>query len=490
MALEVATYINQLNPANPVGTDPLTQADDHFRLIKTVIKNTFPNIDGPVTLTDDQINALETRVDSLEVGGVGGGGTTVGITTVATLPATGSFTGETVYLSTDNRLYSWSGTAWVPLTQANITPDTPAAIEVVSSLPATATDGDVIFNTTDNKLYNRVNGVWQEVTVTVTAAQDVADASITVAKFAQGIRPIEIVATLPTTGNSEGRLVYLTTDDKIYRYTGVAWTSGVATGDLTGTITGNQISANTITSGLIQAGAIGADQIAAGAISAVKIAAGTITADKLTAGSITADSIATNAITSDKIATNSITSGKIAAAAIGATQIATGAITAGSGIISNAAVGTLQIAGNAVLVPSSLTRSDTVEATGTFSTTTPTQVMSLQIYVPFACTLAIFYQAKQDFAGWNEIVGYGADPTAPNGNFKGFLSTETQLLVNGVVVRTQGSGTVENVVAINHSIPLSGGTHTVSITWRGQRFDANARVNLIERNLTLLGAMR
>lgn len=325
MALEVATYINGLNPANPAGSDPLAQADDHFRLIKTTLKNTFPNIDGPVTLTDDQINALETRIDALEEGGVGGGG--AGTTIVATLPTTGEYIGQTVYNEADGLLYVWDGTAWVPVTSTATTPDVPPAVGLVDSLPTTATDGDVVFNTADNKLYERVNGAWIEVTLTVNAAQEVADGSITTAKFAQGIRPIEIVASLPTTNNSEGRLVYLTTDDKIYRYTGAAWTSGVATGDLVGTIGADQIAANSITAGKIVAGAIGADQIAANAISTAKLAAGAITTEKLAAVAITADKIATNAITSDKIAANTITAGKIAAAAIGTTQLAASAIT-------------------------------------------------------------------------------------------------------------------------------------------------------------------
>lgn len=378
MPLEVATFINQLNPANPVGSDPLAQADDHLRLLKTTIKNTFPNIDAAVTVTDDVLNALPGRVTALEAGGGGGGGTG-GVAIVTSLPASGTYTGETVFNSTNGIMYTWNGTAWVAVTlSTNYTPDVPEAVEVVSSLPSTAADGKVVFNTNDNKLYERVNGAWSEVVVTVNAAQEVADASITVAKFAQGIRPIEIVSSLPTTGNSEGRMVYLTTDDKIYRFTGTSFTSSLPFGDLTGTIAANQIAANTLTAAMIQAGAIGANQIAANAVSAVKIAAGAVTADKIAATAITADKIATNAITSDKISANSITSGKIAAAAIGTSQlsasavtadkissgavtatkiaaatitadkIATATITAESGVIATAAVGTLQIAGNAV----------------------------------------------------------------------------------------------------------------------------------------------
>ena len=57
MALETATYINGLVATNPVATDGLAQADDHLRLIKATIKATFPNITGPVTVTQADINA-------------------------------------------------------------------------------------------------------------------------------------------------------------------------------------------------------------------------------------------------------------------------------------------------------------------------------------------------------------------------------------------------------------------------------------------------
>lgn len=55
--LETATYINELVTTNPVGaTDPKSQGDDHLRLIKSTLKNTFPNVSGAVNLTHTQIN--------------------------------------------------------------------------------------------------------------------------------------------------------------------------------------------------------------------------------------------------------------------------------------------------------------------------------------------------------------------------------------------------------------------------------------------------
>lgn len=58
MGLETGTYISDLNAANPAGTDSKSQGDDHIKLIKSTIKNTFPNINGAVTATDENLNAL------------------------------------------------------------------------------------------------------------------------------------------------------------------------------------------------------------------------------------------------------------------------------------------------------------------------------------------------------------------------------------------------------------------------------------------------
>ena len=59
MALESATTINQLNPLFPVATDGLAQADDHMRLIKSTIQNTFPNITGAITATQAEMNKID-----------------------------------------------------------------------------------------------------------------------------------------------------------------------------------------------------------------------------------------------------------------------------------------------------------------------------------------------------------------------------------------------------------------------------------------------
>lgn len=42
MGLEAATYVADLNTSNPASSDLRSQGDDHLRLIKTVLQNTFP----------------------------------------------------------------------------------------------------------------------------------------------------------------------------------------------------------------------------------------------------------------------------------------------------------------------------------------------------------------------------------------------------------------------------------------------------------------
>lgn len=63
MGLESATYISQLVATNPTSTDPKSQGDDHIRLVKSTLQNTFPNITGAVTVTQSDINSVTGKAD-------------------------------------------------------------------------------------------------------------------------------------------------------------------------------------------------------------------------------------------------------------------------------------------------------------------------------------------------------------------------------------------------------------------------------------------
>lgn len=52
MPLETATYIDQLVVTNPASSDGMNKADDHMRMIKASMKNTFPGATGPLTNVD------------------------------------------------------------------------------------------------------------------------------------------------------------------------------------------------------------------------------------------------------------------------------------------------------------------------------------------------------------------------------------------------------------------------------------------------------
>ena len=43
MAVESASWVTQLVDTNPVVGDPVGEGDDHLRMIKTVLKNSFPS---------------------------------------------------------------------------------------------------------------------------------------------------------------------------------------------------------------------------------------------------------------------------------------------------------------------------------------------------------------------------------------------------------------------------------------------------------------
>lgn len=144
----------------------------------------------------------------------------------------------------------------------------------------------------------------------------------------------EIVAELPTTGNFDGRVVYLTSNGKLYRYVGTspsgAWTASVPAVDVTGSIATTQIADDAITSPKIAANAVTASEIAANAVTADKINAGAITAAKLAASNV----VTLSAQISDAV----ITTAKIADAQVDTLKIAGQAVTLPAGAFTSSAI--------------------------------------------------------------------------------------------------------------------------------------------------------
>ncbi len=66
MTVESASYISQLNSSNPSASDPLSEGDDHLRLVKSVLQTQFPGLaTTAVTQTSAQMNKLGFPVGSV-----------------------------------------------------------------------------------------------------------------------------------------------------------------------------------------------------------------------------------------------------------------------------------------------------------------------------------------------------------------------------------------------------------------------------------------
>jgi hypothetical protein len=196
----------------------------------------------------------------------------VGIASGASLPTTKS----TTTIVWNGKLHRWDGTAYV----------------------ASVASTDITGQLASSQIANGAVGNPQLAALAVDASK-LADGSISAAKLAaaavdatklaSSIKAVEIVSALPSTGNVEGRFVYLTTDEKLYRYTGSAWTSAVPATDVAGQIVSTQITDGAISTPKLAAGAVIASTIAAGAVTAGAIAANAVTTGTIAAGAVTLD---------------------------------------------------------------------------------------------------------------------------------------------------------------------------------------------------------
>jgi hypothetical protein len=72
MALETfGNNISTLNAANPTGADAKSTADDHIRGVKSVLLAQFPQLNAPLTASDEELNfvdgvtsAIQTQLDA------------------------------------------------------------------------------------------------------------------------------------------------------------------------------------------------------------------------------------------------------------------------------------------------------------------------------------------------------------------------------------------------------------------------------------------
>ena len=96
------------------------------------------------------------------------------------------------------------------------------------------------------------------------------------------LAPVEILAALPETGNIPGRVVFLTSDAKLYRWTGSAWSREIDAGDISGELgapgSGTTLAGDAVIAGLVSAGGISAEVMSVTQLSAITSDIGTATA--------------------------------------------------------------------------------------------------------------------------------------------------------------------------------------------------------------------
>ena len=62
MGLETASFISGLVDTNPAGSDPIAAGDDHLKLIKSVLKGSFPDVDQAAATIIPKATAPTTQV--------------------------------------------------------------------------------------------------------------------------------------------------------------------------------------------------------------------------------------------------------------------------------------------------------------------------------------------------------------------------------------------------------------------------------------------
>lgn len=243
----------------------------------------------------------------------------VGIEPVDELPTEGNWENRIIFLTTDEKLYIFRGGEWVrliPDVMAEL-PEGTVGIKLVEELPTSDNfEGRLVYLLPEERIYKYAGGEWKPLV-------DIGDVT-----FPSGFTGIQNVAALPASDNFDGRVVFLTTDKKLYRYVDpTGWTSAVSAVDIIGTIGNTQIADNAISTPKLSANAVTTAKIAAGAVTANEVAANAVTADKILAGAVSAAKLDASAVTADKIAANAVAAGKIAANAISAAEIQSNAVT-------------------------------------------------------------------------------------------------------------------------------------------------------------------
>src|SRR5690606_7225686 len=144
--------------------------------------------------------------------------------------------------------------------------------------------------------------------------------------YVERISPVLLVSELPELPDPRypvGTIVFLITEEKLYRNDGEEWVPLISMNlaELEGKLQSNQIELEAIKEELIAAGAVTETTIQDDAISTPKLQAGALTTVKLAAGAVIAEKINAGAVTAEKIAAGAIQTWHLEAGAVTADKL-------------------------------------------------------------------------------------------------------------------------------------------------------------------------
>ena len=231
-----------------------------------------------------------------------------------------------------DRLYRWSGTAWVDVQDDDIaqaisdaagaqsTADGRNTMFRQASAPTANATGDLWFDSDDgDHIYQWSGSAWVSVLPDIDTADLIGNIDL----------DTQVSGTLSTSFAEAGLINTSVTINADGTLTGAGGGQASLT-SLPGSVQVGSIAANAVTAGTIAALAVTAAEIAANTITAGQIAANTITAAEIAANTITATQIAANTITAAEIAASTITASEMNVATLSAITANLGTVTAGT----------------------------------------------------------------------------------------------------------------------------------------------------------------
>ena len=241
--------------------------------------------------------------------------------------------GITLFAYAEGTIASYSGAsgqASLYRGDVNITESTTWSSTTTSGLTGS------VLNTSGSKgQYSVTNLATANDTGTLTIYADYAGKTYTsefsVAKAKGGY---EIVGALPSTNLFEGRVVFLTGEDILYRYTGTAWTAAVPAANITGQLVEAQLALSSVNTAQLVANAVTQVKMAINSVNTAQLVSNAVTEVKMALNSVNTSAIVQSAITEAKMALNSVNTSAILTSAITEAKMALNSVNTSAILIS------------------------------------------------------------------------------------------------------------------------------------------------------------